>query len=101
MKTLFLAINGVKSVMKFLIPQGTVVLSMAAQETPSAEVSLVFKIKPALAICTYNAHVKIYKMRIVCEVSLGIADAMWIMAGIAGCIFFPYVLVMILERLVV
>ena len=72
-------------------------LPMAGQETTPPEIPQVLKVKSSVSIRTYNTQIKIYQVRIVCIVPLGVTDPMWVMTGIAGGIFLSYVLVMLIK----
>ena len=63
------------------------VRSVTHEVTLPAPVAIILKIQLTISSWAYNTYVKIYQMRIVKRVTLGIADSMWIVTGITGCFF--------------
>ena len=70
------------------------IASVTREVALAASVAVILKIKLTIGPGLDNTHVKIYEMRIVHRVALGVADPMWIVASVTGRIFSNHMFIM-------
>ena len=77
------------------------VFTVANQEAGSGEIALVDETQIAVPAGRHDGCIEVDQVRVVCLIALRTADAVWVMAGVARCVFTADVLVVFPEALIV